>query len=44
MQQHAHATLSELKQYVNNRVPQLTQGLQQPTSRNETIDVDWNVW
>jgi WD40 repeat protein len=44
MQQHAHATLSELRQYVNNRVPQLTQGLQQPTSRSETIDVDWNVW
>lgn len=44
MQQHEHANLSALKQYVNTRVPELTQGLQQPTSRSETIDVDWNVW
>jgi hypothetical protein len=44
MKQHEHAKLSELKQYVNNRVPELTLGLQVPTSRSETIDVDWKVW
>ncbi|MGH2565887.1 MAG: caspase family protein, partial [Ginsengibacter sp.] len=44
MQQHEHATLSKLKKYVNSRVPELTQGLQVPTARNETIDVDWQVW
>ncbi len=44
MQQHEHATLFELKRYVNDRVTELTQGLQVPTARSETIDVDWNVW
>lgn len=44
MQQHEHAKLSELKQFVNNGVPELTQGLEIPTARIETIDVDWEVW
>ena len=34
--------ISELKKIVGERVEQLTKGLQKPTSRNETIAVDWN--
>ncbi len=36
--------ISELKKIVGERVVQLTNGLQKPTSRNETIAVDWKVW
>ncbi|MEO7924802.1 MAG: caspase family protein [Chitinophagaceae bacterium] len=36
--------ISELKTIVCKRVEELTKGLQKPTSRNETIAVDWNVW
>ena len=36
--------ISELKKIVGERVQQLTNGMQKPTSRNETIVVDWNVW
>ena len=36
--------ISELKKTVGERVEQLTKGLQKPTSRNETIAVDWNLW
>jgi Caspase domain len=36
--------ISELKKIVGERVEQLTNGLQKPTSRNETVAVDWNVW
>jgi len=36
--------ISELKKIVGERVEQLTNGMQKPTSRNETIAVDWNLW
>ena len=36
--------ISELKKIVGERVEQLTNGLQKPTSRNETIAVDWELW
>jgi WD40 repeat protein len=36
--------ISELKKIVGERVEQLTNGLQKPTSRNETIAVDWSLW
>ncbi len=36
--------ISELKKIVGERVEQLTKGLQKPTSRNETIAVDWQIW
>ena len=36
--------VSEFKRYVGDRVTELTHGLQKPTTRNETIAVDWNVW
>ena len=44
LQQHEHATIRELKQYVNQRVKQLTAGLQVPTARNENIIMNWEVW
>lgn len=34
--------ISELKKLVGERVGQLTKGLQQPTSRNEVMMVDWS--
>ena len=36
--------ISELKKIVGERVVELTKGLQKPTSRNETIAVDWEIW
>ncbi len=36
--------ISELKRIVGERVEQLTNGLQKPTSRNETIATDWSLW
>ena len=35
--------ISELKKMVGERVEQLTNGLQKPTSRNETIAFDWSL-
>lgn len=37
-------TVSQLKSTVGKRVEELTNGLQKPTSRNETINSDWSVW
>lgn len=39
-----HIKISALKKYVGDRVMELTNGLQKPTTRNETIAVDWQVW
>jgi hypothetical protein len=36
--------ISELKKTVGERVEQLTNGLQKPTSRKENIAVDWSLW
>jgi hypothetical protein len=36
--------VSAFKKAVSVNVEKLTNGLQKPTSRNETINVDWNVW
>jgi hypothetical protein len=36
--------ISELKKIVGERVEQLTNGLQKPTSRNEYISLDWRAW
>ncbi|MEO7044827.1 MAG: caspase family protein [Ferruginibacter sp.] len=44
MKGHPSATVTELKNYVNKRVPELTKGLQQPTSRTENKVVDWTIW
>ncbi|MFY0713061.1 caspase family protein [Seonamhaeicola sp. NFXS20] len=37
-------SVSELKQLVSEHVKEITNGLQQPTSRNETIENDWKIW
>ncbi|MDP9080785.1 MAG: caspase family protein [Bacteroidota bacterium] len=39
-----HCTVSALKAYVNKRVPELTKGMQVPTTRIENNAVDWQVW
>ena len=44
MKTNATMKISELKTIVGKRVEELTKSLQKPTSRNETIAVDWNVW
>ena len=40
----ATLTVSQLRKIVGERVLQLTNGLQKPTSRNETNFSDWVVW
>jgi WD40 repeat protein len=44
MKEHTSCTVAELKDYVNKRVSELTDGLQQPTARAENITYDWKVW
>ncbi len=36
-------TVNQLKNYVEKRVEEITNGKQQPTSRQETMEVDWRV-
>ncbi len=36
-------TVNKLKNYVEKRVEEITNGKQQPTSRQETMEVDWGV-
>jgi hypothetical protein len=36
--------VNELKKHVISRVTELTEGLQQPTTRNEIQNVGWVVW
>ncbi|MBB2146868.1 hypothetical protein GM921_15295 [Pedobacter sp. LMG 31464] len=36
--------IKKLKDRVNQRVVELTSGMQQPTSRSENNVMDWNVW
>jgi hypothetical protein len=35
--------VNTLKQYAEKRVEEITAGKQQPTSRQETMDIDWRV-
>ncbi|MBK8606470.1 MAG: caspase family protein [Chitinophagaceae bacterium] len=44
MEKNVTMKISELKKIVGERVEQLTNGMQKPTSRNETIAVDWSLW
>ena len=44
MKNHPSATVSQLKNYVNKRVPELTKGLQVPTTRSAPKLLDWEVW
>jgi WD40 repeat protein len=36
-------TVNQLKQYVEQRVSEITEGKQKPTSRQETMEVDWRL-
>lgn len=36
-------SVNELKKYVENRVEELTNGLQKPTSRQEAMEMDWKI-
>jgi WD40 repeat protein len=44
MKKYTKMRVSELKATVSKRVEQITNGLQKPTYRSETISVDWEVW
>jgi len=44
MRAKASVTVNELRKIVGHRVEQMTNGLQKPTSRNETMEYDWKVW
>ena len=44
LQGHASCKVSELRQYVNQRVSERTGGMQVPTARSETLLFDWNIW
>jgi uncharacterized caspase-like protein len=43
MEKNQTLKISELKKIVGERVEQLTNGMQKPTSRNEAIAVDWSL-
>ncbi len=44
MEKNEPMKVSELKNRLAERVLEITKGLQKPTSRNETLAVDWNIW
>lgn len=44
MKQHSTISVGRLKQIVSRRVAELTNGLQQPTTRNESLVMVWNLW
>ena len=43
MNKYPSIKISELRKIVGERVEKLTNGLQKPTSRNETISSDWEL-
>jgi len=43
MNKYPSIKISELRKIVGERVEKLTNGLQKPTSRNETIASDWEL-
>ncbi|MDZ4793359.1 MAG: caspase family protein [Bacteroidota bacterium] len=44
MNKYPSLKISELKKIVGERVEELTNGLQKPTSRTEMITMDWSIW
>lgn len=44
LNQYQTIKIGALRKTVSDRVSQLTNGLQKPTFRNETMAVDWDVW
>ncbi len=43
LKNHPGGSVSQLKQYVERRVVEITEGRQKPTSRQETMEIDWKV-
>lgn len=44
LREHPFLTISQLKTIVAAGVERLTSGMQKPSSRNESIAADWNIW
>jgi len=44
MRKNKKMTVSQLQKQVGQRVEELTNGLQKPTTREELKEIDWNVW
>jgi WD40 repeat protein len=44
MEKNKTVMVSKLKNIIEQRVEELTQGLQRPTSRNGMLEYDWQVW
>lgn len=44
LKEHPNCTVQQLKEFVSTEVERLTDGLQKPTSRNEVVGFDWQVW
>jgi uncharacterized caspase-like protein len=44
LNQDGEIMLSEIQQYVQNQVSELSGGMQKPTSRIENIEMDFRVW
>ena len=44
LNQDGEIMLSEIQQYVQNQVSELSRGMQKPTSRIENIEMDFRVW
>lgn len=42
--QREEITVNALKKYVEDRVEELTDGMQKPTSRQDTMDIDWGLF
>lgn len=44
LKEHPDCTVQQLKEFVSTEVERLTDGLQKPTSRNEVVGFNWQVW
>ncbi|MDP9080790.1 MAG: caspase family protein [Bacteroidota bacterium] len=44
MREQQHCNVSALKAYVNDRVADITCGVQRPTTRSENNAFDWQIW
>lgn len=42
--QREEITVNALKKYLEDRVEELTNGMQKPTSRQDTMDIDWGLF
>lgn len=44
LKEQPNCTVQQLKEFVSAEVERLTDGLQKPTSRNEVVGFNWQVW